>query len=383
MRGRGSVKKYTTPGGERWTFCFDAPSRRDGRRRQVRRRGFTTRAAALEAMSLEQRRWVGVVDPSEASLTGYLKEWIDHREAIGDLQPTTVAAYRRLVRQIGEHGLKRVDRITAADLDRLYAEHLSSGGRKGAGRSPRTTRFLHSVIRKALQDALRKGIIGANPADGATPPAARLARAPEPDVWSVEEAGRFLGAKWAPSYRRIVWQVGLHSGLRRGELCGLRWTDLEGDALSVARTRTTAEHEVIEGAPKSERSRRTLHLSKPVVASLGHWRREQAEFSLRIGLGRPQAIFTDATGQPWHPDALSRAWARDCGRALAEEIVTKRIRLHDLRHWHATALVGAGVDIRVVADRLGHADPGFTLRTYAHSDRDRDRAAADALAEVL
>ena len=95
--------------------------------------------------------------------------------------------------------------------------------------------------------------------------------------------------------------------------------------------------------------------------------------------GRPGTIFTDAEHNPWHPDAMTRAWARDAKRAVAEGLATNPMRLHDVRHWHATQLVAANTDIRTVADRLGHADAAVTINTYAHSSSESDRAAAAAI----
>ena len=376
---RGSLSKYGTSNGPRWSFRFDVPTV-DGRRKQIQRRGFLTKKEAGKAMDIERRKWAGVVDPAEGTFVAFLHEWLDHRDTVGDLAPATVSQYRRSIAQIDPAtGSRRLDQLTAADLDRCYHHHLTTGGRNGEGRSPRTTRLLHSVIRKALSDAVRKGLIGTNQADGATPPASRLTKPPEPNVWSANEGSAFLKAPWLPISRRTLWQVAFHSGLRRSELCGLQWDDLDADCLHVVRKRTTADHEVVEGRPKTDRSRRTVHLSSTTLGALSTWKLRQAEMSLRIGAGRPEAIFTNAEHVPWHPDAMSRAWARDARRASEENLVTRPMRLHDVRHWHATQLLAANTDIRTVADRLGHADAAFTINTYTHSSSDSDRAAAAAI----
>ncbi len=105
---------------------------------------------------------------------------------------------------------------------------------------------------------------------------------------------------------------------------------------------------------------------------------------MRCGAGiRTEYLLTDSTLQAWHPDALTRQWARDAARAVAEGLVLAPMRLHDCRHWNATQLVAANVDLNTVADRLGHATPAFTLAVYGHSDPERDRAAAGNLGGVL
>ncbi len=377
-----SVYAYTTPSGaRRWGFVTDVGTR--GRRRQIRRQGFATRRDARDALETTRRRYAGVTDPSAVTVGAYLSEWVEHRAATGAIRATTADSYRRIVAQIDDElGALRLDALAADHLDRLYRRLLTEGGRDGTGRSPRTVRYLHSVIRAALADAVRKGTVAVNVADAATPPSSSASRAPEAAIWSADEGAAF--ASWAelPTYRRIVWTTALATGLRRGELCGLRWADLDGDALAVVRTRTTAAHVVVEGAPKTERGRRVVHLPAPLVEALGAWKAEQARHHLRAGL-HPAAMFTDAVLQPWHPDAMSRAWARDVRAAVAAGVVSTTMRLHDTRHWHATRLVAAGVDLRTVADRLGHATAAFTLAVYGHSDAGRDRAAAEVIADVL
>jgi integrase len=127
---------------------------------------------------------------------------------------------------------------------------------------------------------------------------------------------------------------------------------------------------------------RHLLSRRPETAELRGWRAEQGRLALRIG--RPSSyVLTDNLLQPWHPDVMSRAWVRDMNRALEEDIAASRMRMHDCRHWHATQLVAAGVDLNTVADRLGHATAAFTLAVYGHSDADRDQAAAQIIDRLV
>ena len=190
-----------------------------------------------------------------------------------------------------------------------------------------------------------------------------------------------LGSAVAP-YRRVAWEMALGTGLRRGELAGLRWTDVIGDALHVRNNRTAVGHQVVENLPKSKKSRRTVRIAPSPQETIRRWRTEQGQLSLRLG-SRAQYVLTDALLTPWHPNALTRSWLRDVERAVAEGLVPHRMRLHDCRHWHATQLVAAGVDLNTVADRLGHATAGFTLTVYGHSDVERDRGAAAAIGLAL
>ncbi len=146
--------------------------------------------------------------------------------------------------------------------------------------------------------------------------------------------------------------------------------------------RTAIGHKVIENEPKSHKGIRSIRISQALQDTLRSWRAEQGQLSLRLG-NRAEFVLTDALLTPWHPNAMTRIWITDSRRAVAEGLVSRRMRLHDCRHWHATQLVVAGVDLNTVEDRLGHATAGFTLSVYGHSDPERDKAAAAAIEAVL
>ena len=378
MSKQGRVYRH----GDGWAFDVDVgPS--TGHRTRKRERGFPTRRAAVTALEATRARFVDVTDPTTTDVASYLFDWVDRMAAAQTIRPSTADSYRRIVAVAADRlGTLRLDRLTAADLDSLYHWLLTTGGRTGVGRSPRTVRYFHTVLRKALADAVRKRMLGRNVADEADPPSSTAAKAPEPVIWNTEAVQAFLGAEWLPNYRKICWALALGTGLRRGELAGLKWSDLDGDQLTVRRTRTTANHLVIESEPKTAKGRRTITVDAGLVSMLRSWRARQARLQIRAGI-RSEYLLTGPTMEPWHPDALTQAWARDAARAVAEGLVLAPMRLHDCRHWNATQLVAANVDLNTVADRLGHATPAFTLAVYGHSDPERDRAAAGKLGAVL
>ena len=383
MSRQGSVTKYQDGSGHSlWRFDLDVGPTRATRKRIIRG-SFDTRTAALAAIEVERSRYVDVTDPTSTDVASYLFDWVNRLAAAQTIRPPTADSYRRVINiAANQLGAIRLDHLSAADLDRLYHYLLTTGGRGGTGRSPRTVRLFHGVIRKALSDAVRKGMLGRNVADAADPPSSSAAKAPEPQIWTSDQVRAFLDAEWLPVYRRVGWAVAFGTGMRRGELAGLCWGDLDGDRLTVRRTRTTADHQVIEGEPKTAKGRRTITVDEGLVALLRSWRAEQARLLMRAGI-RTEYLLTDSTLQAWHPDALTRQWARDAARAVAEGLVLAPMRLHDCRHWNATQLVAANVDLNTVADRLGHATPAFTLAVYGHSDPERDRAAAGKLGAVL
>lgn len=174
----------------------------------------------------------------------------------------------------------------------------------------------------------------------------------------------------------------MFAGLRRAEACGVRWSDIHDGVLSVSRTRARGRNdEVAVGEPKTASGRREVPLPDGAVAVLEEWRRHHAELMLATG-ERFEEVLISPTGEPWHPDALSRAWRTDVVAAADADVVPFPMTLHDGRHWYGTHLVAVGTDLRTVAEMLGHADPAFTLRTYAHSDAARKLAAAKALSNL-
>ncbi len=383
MSGRGSVSKYSTANGLRWSFRFDGPARPDGRRRQVRRRGFRTHAEATAVLDRERARWAGVVDPSAIRLGDYLAGWINHRSAVGAIRPATADQYGDALKMLGEDlEVVAIMKLTASHLDRRYAELATTGGRSGDGRSASTIRKLHAVVRKGLSDAQRKGMIPMNVADAADPPSTSAARPAERKVWDAADGFALIRWPRLAADERCLVVLAMLGGLRRGEIAGLRWSDLGGDQLSIERTIAQAPDKTwVVGPPKSAKGRRVVTLPDEAITALEMYRREQISWFMATG-HRPDTeplLVSRRTLDPVTPEELSRWWQRIIARAVAAEVVPTAMTLHDGRHWCGTHLVAAGVDPRTVSEVLGHADPAFTLRVYAHSDDDRKRAAAAAL----
>lgn len=384
MSREGSVKRDASG---RWAFVVD--TNRPGQpRRQVKRRGFATKAEAVEALDVlkEQVRGRRYVAPSRQTFGEWVGRWLDNREVEG-LKPSTINGYRHTLRAVTRHPVADVElqELTAVDLDGLYRDLLTSGRRHarhgkqaGEGLSPRTVRYCHTLIRKALEDARRKGAVSVNVSGDASPPGSRAAQAPESTIWQPAQLRAFLDVADETDHGPM-FRLAAFTGLRRGELCGLRWSDvdLEGGSLTVRNTRVVLVHEVVEGTPKSHKPRR-VELDAETVARLRQHRVRQGEQSLALGIPRPEYVFTMADGQPWHPSVITRAFSR-----LVERMDLPRIRLHDVRHSHASHMLAAGVNARVVSERLGHSTVGFTLSVYAHALDGQQAEAAEAVARLV
>jgi integrase len=299
-------------------------------------------------------------------------------------RPTTIEGYRRKTEGyvLGDSvAAVPLQAVTAADLDQLYSSLLTNGGRDGAALSFRTVRHVHAILSKALTDAERRDLISRNPARRANPPSPTAARSPEASTWTPGQLRAFLDAT-ADHYHGALFRVAAMTGLRRGELCGLRWADLDldGGRLKVRRTIAVVNRELVEGETKSARSRRTVDLDPVTVHALRAHRVRQLEERMLVGAGYTDRdlVFATPEGAPWNPDAVGAAF----NRAVARTDLP-RIRFHDLRHSHATHLLASGANARLVSERLGHATVAFTLDVYGHVMPGQQADAAAAVAALV
>lgn len=225
---------------------------------------------------------------------------------------------------------------------------------------------------------MRWELISRNIADLADPP--RPAK-PEMRVWSSEQMKTFLtateGERLGP-----VYVVMCTCGLRRGEALGLRWqdVDLDGGRLSVRQTLVSTGYKIEFGRPKTTKSTRRISLDGHTVAVLRAWRKVQLEERLAWGSAYQDAdlVFPREDGSPLHPQSLTKAFGRD-----AKAAGLPVIRLHDLRHSHATAALAAGVNVKVISERLGHSSVGITMNCYQHVIPAMEEAAASKIASLI
>lgn len=302
------------------------------------------------------------------TVAAYLREWIELQRFRA--QPGTLRGYRSIVEnylvpRIGDVPLQELE---VARLERVYTDLVLRGGRHGRPLSPTTVQGARRMLGSALQDAVRAGHVERN--------VARLARAPkrgadgvdpatrELQVWNVDQVRRFLRAIHADPYREL-WELAVGSGMRRGELLGLRWEDVDLDErlVRVRRSLRQVGGRARLKSTKSSRAR-SLHVDRRVTDALA-WRRQVQDREQALA-GRRWCndrglVFTDPRGRHLPPRRITRHFAR-----LLDRIDVPKIRLHDVRHTHATLMLEAGVSIKVVAERLGHTSVRSTLDTYAH-----------------
>jgi integrase len=297
------------------------------------------------------------------------------------VRPSTWLSYQR---NIGRHivpafGHLPLQRLTPAQLTAFYRGLLEAGQQRGnSGLAPKTVRNIHGALHAALRDAVRWGYVARNVAAVADLPRSTT---PEMHVWSPEQLGAFLDHVRADRLY-AAWLLLATTGMRRGEVAGLRWVDVDLDAgrVSPRRPRVVVNHEVLVSEPKTAKGRRSIALDPATVAALREHRRWQLEERLAVGPGWEDAglVFTWPNGRPLHPERFSR-WFEQHTRAAG----LPKIRLHDVRHSYATAALAAGIPAKIVSERLGHANIAITMDTYSHVLPGLDEQAAGTVAQLI
>jgi integrase len=363
-----------------WTYHVDVPATDGRQRRQVTKGGFATRKAAEAALA----GFLGHAARGEVAVAGrrkvgdYLDEWL------AGMRPTLAVSawtnYRSLLDLYVRPriGAMRLSAVTASTLTALYADLLGGGGKNGKSLSPTTVRLVHRVLNKAFSDAVESRLIAVNPAQHAKVPARQRV---EMQTWTAEQAATFLRAA-AGDRLYAAWLLALACGLRRGELCGLRWSDvdLERQTLSVVSQRTTdADWQVITKEPKGT-SRRTIDLGAEAVAALRAHRKRVLAERLEWGAAYTDTglVFVREDGMGYHPSRLT-----DLFQGIARAAGVPVIRLHDARHSCATLALAAGIHPKVVQQLLGHASWSTTMDLYTHRVERLQKDASGRIESVL
>jgi len=349
-------------------------------------RGCQFVARDLRAEKLLELRDNRYVEASEMTLGAWLDSFLDAHE--GRRRRSTVSNYRKKVRVIIKPriGHVRLQQLDATRLEAFYAQLKQGDELRPQGYALATIRQTHAIIRRALKDAVmpRGNYLLYNPA-------ADLELPGDDDgdenvvtvlhVWTADQLRAFLSGAQGQRYFAFFYTAAV-TGMRRSELCGLRWdmVDLERGIVRVERGRHLVDGDEVWARPKSKRSRRLIELSDRQCAVLREHRTAQTKARLAAGPAWTDTdlVFADEDGTGASPDVFTRDFAR-----LLATLDVPKIRLHDLRHTHATLLLEQGRPTKEVSERLGHSTTAFTMDVYGHVTDAMRTATASVLDDLL
>ena len=355
-RGHGEGSIFQRADGQ-WCAELDLGRDGDGKRRRRTIYGRTRKEVAgkLQALLGELQTTGTVVDHSKITLGEYMDSWLV--QAATRLKPATAESYRQYARAhiVPTLGGIPISKLQPIQLQQLYTSLLS------AGKAKRTVQYVHAILRRALNQAVKMGMILRNPAT--------LVEAPRPDRQEMRVLTPSEAQKLIESLRgdplMALYYMALATGCRRGELIALRWSDVTWarPAITVNRTAEFVDKKVIWTEPKTTRSRRTIPLPANAVSVLKAHRTRQLQERLLAGemFADQDLVFSRYDGSPVNPGHVTQHFA-----LVVKKAGLPQVRLHDLRHTHATMLLAAGVHPKIVSERLGHSSVVMTLDTYSH-----------------
>lgn len=347
----------------------------------------TKKQAEKELATLINRLENGsYIKPSKITVGVFLEQWLNDY-ASTNTAPRTFERYSEIVRTHLIPSLGRISliQLKPEHLQSYYTQELTSGRLNGkGGLSAQTVKHHHRILSEALNHAVRWGLVIRNVAQAVDPPRPikkEMATAQAEDIVPLlEEARKMENVSSIPYY--TLFYTALHTGMRRGELLALRWIDVDLEFMTISVNRSLQilkDGTKIIREPKTPKARRLIAMTPSLALQLRDHRDSQS--ALRLLNNKPvqqdDLIFSDLEGQPINPNTVTPAFHKIAKRAGL------RLRLHDLRHTHATLMLKAGVHPKIVSERLGHSTVAFTLDTYSHVVPGLQEAAAKAFDDSL
>lgn len=311
-----------------------------------------------------------VINATPLKVGDWMRQWLDNY--LPNIEATTRDGYEEKLRNYILPGLGHIQlKMLRADHVQCWINDLSR-----RGLSPKTIRNAFNNLNAAMKRAVILRMLPFNPCDGVVLP--KLVK-PKTEVYNQKQARQVLAAAEGTDIYLLVL-LGLSVGFRRGELAALRWesVNFEQSTIRICDNRVHASTGVVQKAPKSEAGNRTIRVGTEVISALKAAKAAYDKAAQEPGFHDLGYVICKADGTPYHPDSLTQKWERFTARHGLPHI-----KLHGLRHTNATSLIGAGVNEKVVCERLGHADVSTTLRSYTHVLPTMDADAAVKMDGIL
>ena len=362
---------------------------RQGKPQQKTKGGFPTKKAAEKAereilSRVDSGRQIGGSSPT---LAEYLTEiWLPKHHQLMNLKASTYESYKMqiLVYINPNIGHLRTDEIRTQQLESFYIQLQNSGRRKNRKDgtktlSGKTVRDIASVIHKALKDAVRLSLIAFNPSDSALKPKVLPS---DVDFMTPLNLIKYVASIQGHRYGPVLQLVAL-TGMRRGELLGLSWKDVDFNTgkINIHRTRIRAGNQTIFDSPKSKKSKRIIEIDLHTMQRLQAWKIAQTKERLALGetwSDTENLVVTDPTGSAPSMSAFDRMFKK-----TLRDADLLAMKFHSLRHSYVIAALRNGGALKAVSERVGHADSSITQRIYNHVIEGDDRELADSTALFL
>ena len=374
-KGEGSVRQRKDG---RWEGRYTAGYNSETGKRTIKNvLGKTqTECKAKLAAAMEATKGVDVSRADEYTVATWLRSWYDIY-AKPNVRVATADRYHLMIEQytIPRIGSIKLTKLTAHDLQKLYKELMESGRTRGKsghgnpGLSSTTVRSLHLMLHNALNRAVKERLILRNPTEDCIAPKVQKF---EMQILQPEHIKTYLDAADKRGLLPMFY-LELVSGLRKGELVALQWSDLDEANCTISVSKQASwdtEHQLILSRPKTGNSIREVSIPQDAVELL---KQEHAKHP-----SNPWMFPSSRTGEMYHPDSVV-----NLHKKILKDAGLEHIRFHDLRHTFATLALQNGVDVKTVSSMLGHYDAGFTLRTYTHATRQMQQKAAEKMGSFM
>ncbi|USK82622.1 site-specific integrase [Peribacillus frigoritolerans] len=372
----GSINKNKQTG--KWDFIFNSGiDPMTGKRKQIRRRGFESKRHAHDEMTKLRAELLedDFLDLTKITYESYMEEWFQERK--NTLQKTTFEIhsiyYRNLIKP--KLGQLKVQQIVPIQIQKFINELVNE-----TSYSAHTIHLIFRIVSASLKKAKVLKLIKHNPADGITLPKIKKR---EMSIWSLKQVNQFISE--SININRLTrcyigFLISIYTGMRQGEILGLRWKDVDFETHTIFVRQTLTQNAEIKSGAKNEASVRSIHIPSKLVDELRSYRKQVLQEKLTHGQNYHDNDLVVCTrdGKPMIPRNFRKEFYN-----LIERVGLPKIRFHDLRHTHATILIQQNINVKLISERLGHSDIETTLNTYSHVLPDMQKSVSDKLDKII
>ena len=339
------------------------------------RRGLTAQSGGMTVTGLWEYWLEHHARPTleETTIIYYENMWPRIRDSIGSLrldrvQPKNIQSF---IKNLAEPGIKKIQQKKEAPVDKKEKPQ--------AKLSPVTIRKYHAVLQGMFSKAVLWRLMSFNPCEHTEAPRGKQK---EKAIYDLETTGKFLASLEGEEVRhQLMILLALSAGLRREEIFGLRWSDIDGNIISIRKARVVAGGKVITKEPKTASSMRSISVPTEVVALIKRHSAKEAEKKLKKGdlwQGKHDLVFTTYDGSDLHPQSMNNFLRRFC-----TDNGFHAIQPHAFRHMAGTFLITSGTDYKTVSGKLGHSRASITMNTYAHLLKSAEQETANTMTGIL